>query len=201
MGHSLNFFRYSDHTLIQTVDLGVEGITPLEVRFLHDPLKAIGFVGCALNSNLYRFHRPDESDEQFVVKKVVDIPNKVLEIDGARKEVGGMMADIIISLDDRWLYMNNWLHGDVRQYDISSEEPQLKAQLFLGGIANRKPNVRIVHDEELNYEPSPVYIKGKRLEGAPQMLQLSLDGKRLYVSSSLYSPWDKQVNIFLTFFE
>lgn len=25
------------------------------------------------------------------------------------------------------------------------------------------------------------------------MLQLSLDGKRLYVSSSLYSPWDKQV--------
>lgn len=24
------------------------------------------------------------------------------------------------------------------------------------------------------------------------MLQLSLDGKRLYVSSSLFSPWDKQ---------
>jgi len=26
------------------------------------------------------------------------------------------------------------------------------------------------------------------------MMQLSLDGKRLYVSSSLYSPWDKQVS-------
>lgn len=38
----------------------------------------------------------------------------------------------------------------------------------------------------------PVTIKGKRLQGGPQMLQLSLDGKRLYVSSSLYSPWDKQ---------
>lgn len=25
------------------------------------------------------------------------------------------------------------------------------------------------------------------------MMQLSLDGKRLYVSSSLFSPWDKQV--------
>lgn len=35
-------------------------------------------------------------------------------------------------------------------------------------------------------------MKGRRLEGGPQMLQLSLDGKRLYVSSSLYSPWDKQ---------
>ena len=27
---------------------------------------------------------------------------------------------------------------------------------------------------------------------SPQMLQLSLDGKRLYVTSSLFSPWDKQ---------
>ena len=30
------------------------------------------------------------------------------------------------------------------------------------------------------------------IEGAPQMLQLSLDGKRLYVTTSLFSPWDKQ---------
>ncbi len=28
--------------------------------------------------------------------------------------------------------------------------------------------------------------------GGPQMLQLSLDGKRLYVTSSLYSVWDNQ---------
>lgn len=40
--------------------------------------------------------------------------------------------------------------------------------------------------------PKPVIVKSKRLYGAPQMLQLSLDGKRLYVSSSLFSPWDKQ---------
>ena len=37
-----------------------------------------------------------------------------------------------------------------------------------------------------------MYVKGRRLEGAPQMLQLSLDGKRLYVTDSLFSPWDKQ---------
>ena len=36
------------------------------------------------------------------------------------------------------------------------------------------------------------YAAGKRIEGAPQMLQLSLDGKRLYVTTSLFSPWDKQ---------
>jgi selenium-binding protein 1 len=37
-----------------------------------------------------------------------------------------------------------------------------------------------------------VFLKGQRLYGSPQMLQLSLDGKRLYVTSSLFSPWDKQ---------
>jgi selenium-binding protein 1 len=32
----------------------------------------------------------------------------------------------------------------------------------------------------------------RKLTGGPQMLQLSLDGKRLYVTNSLYSPWDNQ---------
>lgn len=35
-------------------------------------------------------------------------------------------------------------------------------------------------------------LQGKRVPGGPQMIQLSLDGKRLYVSTSLYSGWDKQ---------
>ncbi|WP_368860209.1 selenium-binding protein SBP56-related protein, partial [Streptomyces fildesensis] len=35
-------------------------------------------------------------------------------------------------------------------------------------------------------------IKGNRLRGGPQMLQLSLDGKRLYVTNSLFSKWDGQ---------
>ena len=35
-------------------------------------------------------------------------------------------------------------------------------------------------------------VKGKKVEGATQMIQLSLDGKRLYLTTSLYSAWDKQ---------
>lgn len=34
--------------------------------------------------------------------------------------------------------------------------------------------------------------QGKRVSGGPQMIQLSLDGKRLYVTTSLYSAWDRQ---------
>ena len=41
-------------------------------------------------------------------------------------------------------------------------------------------------------QPEPFFFKGKRMPGGPQMLQLSLDGKRLYVTSSLFSVWDKQ---------
>lgn len=193
-GRSLNFYRWSDHTLVQTINLGTEGVTPLEIRFLHNPKKAIGYVGCALFSNLYRFYRPDETKEEFVCEKVIDIPNKKVRENGVERDVGGMMSDILISLDDKWLYVNNWLHGDVRQYDISdTAHPRLTGQLFLGGIANKDSKVEIVEDKEIDYVPEPTHINGRRLEGGPQMLQLSLDGKRLYVSSSLYSPWDKQV--------
>lgn len=104
-----------------------------------------------------------------------------------------MMSDIILSLDDRFLYFNNWMHGDVRQYDISDPaKPKLTGQIFLGGCILSDSKVKVIEDKELQAQPDPVYIKGRRLEGGPQMLQLSLDGKRLYISSSLFSPWDKQ---------
>ena len=41
-------------------------------------------------------------------------------------------------------------------------------------------------------QPDPLIMRGKRVHGGPNMLQLSLDGKRLYVGTSLYSVWDKQ---------
>lgn len=35
-------------------------------------------------------------------------------------------------------------------------------------------------------------LQCKRVYGGPCKLQLSLDGKRLYVTNSFYSTWDKQ---------
>jgi len=35
-------------------------------------------------------------------------------------------------------------------------------------------------------------VKGQELLGGPQMIQLSLDGKRIFVTNSLFSSWDKQ---------
>ena len=191
-GRRINFYKYEEHELIQSINLGVEGITPLEIRFLHDPKEPQGYVGCALNANVYRFYKKNEESLEFAIEKVIDIPAKKVSGWGS-DEMGGMLTDIIISLDDRFVYFSNWLHGDVRQYDITDRrKPKLTGQVFLGGAIQIDSKVKVLKDEELKEQPGPTYVKGRRLNGGPQMLQLSLDGKRLYVSSSLFSPWDKQ---------
>jgi len=71
--------------------------------------------------------------------------------------------------------ISDWLHGDLRQYDISDPaRPRLTGQLCLGGLLGH---------------PSD---GGRELSGGPQMIQVSLDGRRLYVSNSLLSTWDNQ---------
>jgi selenium-binding protein 1 len=90
--------------------------------------------------------------------------------------VPGLITDLVVSMDDRFLYFSNWLHGDIRQYDVSDPaKPKLSGQLWIGGMIGKAPEFR-----------------GAKLRGGPQMLQLSLDGKRLYVTNSLQSDWDNQ---------
>lgn len=46
---------------MQTLDLGEEGAIPLEIRFLHDPAAAEGYVGCALQGTVFRFYKSSVS--------------------------------------------------------------------------------------------------------------------------------------------
>lgn len=49
-------------------------------------------------------------------------------------EMPGLITDFLISLDDRFLYFVNWLHGDVRQYNIEDpKNPKLTGQVWVGG--------------------------------------------------------------------
>uniref|UniRef100_A0A1B6C6R3 Methanethiol oxidase n=1 Tax=Clastoptera arizonana TaxID=38151 RepID=A0A1B6C6R3_9HEMI len=190
-GRSLNFYSWSQGKLLHTLNLEEDGIAPLEVRFLHNPLAAQGFVGCAVNANVFRFYRKD--DGTWTADKVIDIPSKKVK-GWIQEEIAGMVTDILISMDDKFLYLSNWLHGDVRQYNISNPaQPKLTGQVFLGGSVLKGGSLEIVNDLELQEQPEPLYIKGTRIYGSPQMLQLSLDGKRLYVTTALFSPWDKQI--------
>ncbi|NP_001087138.1 methanethiol oxidase [Xenopus laevis] len=189
-GHSLNVWDWTEHRLVQTIDLGKDGLIPLEIRFLHNPDADQGLVGCALSSSIFRFYK--EKDGKWAAEKVIQVPSKKVE-GWALPEMPGLITDILISLDDRFLYFSNWLHGDIRQYDITNiRNPKLVGQIFLGGSIQKGGPVAVQEDKELECQPDPVTVKGKIIPGGPQMIQLSLDGKRIYVTSSIYSIWDKQ---------
>ncbi|KAM4690784.1 methanethiol oxidase [Rhinophrynus dorsalis] len=189
-GSRLHVWDWTKHTRVQTIDLGEEGQIPLEIRFLHDPDADQGLVGCALSSSVFRFYKT--KDGKWASEKVIQVPSKKVE-GWALPEMPGLITDILLSLDDRFLYFSNWLHGDIRQYDIKNPcKPKLVGQIFLGGSIIKGGPVTVLEDKELKVQPDPLILKGKRIQGGPQMIQLSLDGKRLYVTTSLFSAWDKQ---------
>uniref|UniRef100_A0A665TJQ8 Methanethiol oxidase n=1 Tax=Echeneis naucrates TaxID=173247 RepID=A0A665TJQ8_ECHNA len=189
-GSRLHIWDWTSHRKLQTLDLGKDGAVPLEVRFLHDPNATEGYVGCALSSNVFRFYRTPE--REWAAEKVISVPSKKVE-GWMLPEMPGLITDILISLDDRFLYFSNWLHGDIRQYDITDRrKPQLVGQVFLGGSLVSDGPVRVLEDPENQPQPHPCIIQGRRVYGGPQMLQLSLDGQRLYLTTSLFSSWDKQ---------
>src|SRR3954469_7854391 len=171
-GRRLHFWNLAERRLEQTIDLGEQGMVPLEVRWLHDPEADSGFVGATLSSNIFRFWR---SNGSFRAEPVIDVENESLEGWPLPGGVPGLITDVVLSMDDRFLYLSNWLHGDLRQYDVSDpSHPRLTGQLWLGGLLGK---------------PSDA---GRDLTGGPQMIQLSFDGRRLYVTNSLYSSWDNQ---------
>lgn len=169
-GHRVHFWNLEQRTLEQSVDLGEQGLVPLEVRWLHDPDADNGFVGAALSSVMWHFHRDDGT---WAADPVISV--NPVELSGWPFPVPGLITDLVLSMDDRALYFANWLHGDIRRYDVSDPaNPVLTGQIWLGGVLG-KPN-----------------DAGRALGGGPNMLQLSYDGRRLYVTNSLYSTWDNQ---------
>ncbi|RXI00575.1 hypothetical protein DVH24_000809 [Malus domestica] len=162
----------------------------LHIRFLHDPSKDTGFVGCALTSNMVRFFKTDDgswSHEVAISVKPLKVQNWILP------EMPGLITDFLISLDDRFLYFVNWLHGDVRQYNIEDpKNPKLTGQIWVGGLIQKGCPVVAEAEDGTTKQFDVPEIQGKKLRGGPQMIQLSLDGKRLYVTNSLFSTWDRQ---------
>jgi selenium-binding protein 1 len=171
-GSQLHFWNLQERRVEQTVELGETGLVPLELRWLHDPDADEGFVGAALSSTMWHFRRENGT---FRADNVISVENEELEGWPLPGGVPGLITDLVVSMDDRFLYFSNWLHGDLRQYDVSDpENPRLTGRLWLGGLLGRESDA------------------GRDLHGGPQMLQLSLDGRRLYVTNSLYSSWDDQ---------
>ena len=54
---------------------------------------------------------------------VINIPIKHVD-NWIMPAMGGGITDILISMDDKYLYFSNWVHGDVRQYDVTDTRNQ-----------------------------------------------------------------------------
>jgi selenium-binding protein 1 len=87
-----------------------------------------------------------------VAEKVIKVPSKTVEDWWVGlTEMPGVITDIIISMDDKYLYFSNWVHGDIRQYDITDpSKPQLTGQIFIGGSIVHGGVVKVIKDSELS---------------------------------------------------
>jgi selenium-binding protein 1 len=118
------------------------------------------------------------------VKKVIEIPAEPADPDKLPallkgfKAVPPLITDINLSLDDRFLYISCWGTGEFLQYDVSDPfHPKKTGSVHLGGIVRRA-----------GHPKNP----GAALNGGPQMVEVSRDGRRVYFTNSLYAPWDAQ---------
>src|SRR5262249_53991267 len=126
----------------------------------------------------------DRDGDFWKVKKVIEIPAEPADPDllpAAIKDFKAcppFVSDIDLSVDDRYLYVACWGTGDFHQYDVSNPfDPKLTGKLRIGGVVSKAPH------------PS----RAGALTGAPQMVEVSRDGRRIYFTNSLYGAIDTQL--------
>jgi len=185
-GHRLHFWDYTKRKHMQEIDFGEEHQLVFELRPAHDPTKAHGFVNCVvslkdLSSSIWVWYR---DGERWAVRKIIEIPAEPADPDHLPpmlkgfKAVPPLVTDIDLSMDDRFLYVACWGTGDLRQYDVSEPfAPKLTGTVRIGGIISRA-----THPAADN----------RPLNGGPQMVEVSRDGRRVYFTNSLYGAIDEQ---------
>lgn len=189
-GNSLHVWDLNKRKHIQRLELGPQYQMPLELRPAHEPTEAYGFVGCVistedLSASIWLWHHEKSNGNgAWKIRKVIDIPAEPADeasLPPALKPFGAvppLVSDLNLSLDDRSLYVSCWGTGELRRYDVSDPfNPELASTVRIGGIVRRAAHPK---------------APGKTLNGGPQMVEISRDGKRVYLTNSLYASWDEQ---------
>jgi len=189
-GHQLHVWDLRRRRHRQVLDLGAEHQMVLELRPAHDPAESYGFLGVVtslkdLSSSVWVWHRDKQNGNgEFKVRKVIEIPAEPADPEflppllKGFKAVPPFVTDLNLSLDDRYLYVSCWGTGELQQYDVSDPfSPKLTSSVKIGGIVRRQSH------------PSKQTMP---LNGGPQMVEISRDGRRVYLTNSLYSSWDDQ---------
>jgi selenium-binding protein 1 len=183
-GHQLHVWDLRKRRHQQAIDLGAEQQMVLELRPAHDPRKPYGFVGVVvstadLSASVWLWERTNGKVE---ASKVIEIPAEPAEAEqlppviqpfGA---VPPLVTDIALSVDDRDLYVSCWGTGELKRYDVSDpHNPRETGSARLGGIVGQAP-----------------HPAAGALQGGPQMVEVSRDGRRVFLTNSLYASWDRQ---------
>ena len=190
-GNGINIWDLRRRVHRQRLELGPQYQMVLELRPAHTPTKAYGFTGVVmsledLSSSIWMWYLDQGNGHggTWKIKKVIDIPAEPADPEvlppllKGFKAVAPLVTDINLSLDDRWLYVSCWGTGELRRYDVSDPfNPRLTATLQIGGIVRRQAHPA-KPDQPLN--------------GGAQMVEVSRDGRRVYLTNSLYTPWDAQ---------
>jgi selenium-binding protein 1 len=184
-GHRLHVWDLKRKRHLQEIDLGAEHQMVLELRPAHNPDNAHGFVGVVtstadLSASVWLWTRG--GDGRVTAEKVISIPAEPAaadELPDILKPFGAvppLVTDISLSVDDRDLYVSCWGTGELKRFDVSDpRHPRETASVRLGGIVGRAPHPAA----------GPV-------NGGPQMVETSRDGRRVYLTNSLYATWDAQ---------
>jgi selenium-binding protein 1 len=186
-GRRLHFWDLHKRRHLQEVDFDEEHQLIFELRPAHDPTKAYGFVNCVvslkdLSSSIWTWYK---DGDRWAARKVISIPAEPADPDllppilKGFKAVPPFVTDIDLSMDDRFLYLACWGTGDLQQYDVSDPfKPKLTGKVRIGGVVSRAGHPK---------------AKNGALNGAPQMVEISRDGRRVYFTNSLYGAIDPQL--------
>jgi selenium-binding protein 1 len=144
LGTDVYVWDWEKKEVIQTENIG-KGTGALEVRWLADHDSTIGYTNAPGSNEIWAWEDLD-GDGRFNFKAVIKLPE------------ASIPTDMLLSPDDKYIYVSNWMGNNVRQYNIENPlKPVLTGEV------------------EIPYA---------------QMLRLSPDKKRLYVTNSLLSTWD-----------
>jgi selenium-binding protein 1 len=184
-GHQFHLWDLRTRKHIEALDLGKEHQMLLELRPAHEPRKDYGFACVVtslkdLSACIWLWHR---ENGRWAIRKVIEIPAEPADpalLPPMLKGFGAvppLVTDINLSLDDQFLYVSCWGTGELLQYNVSDPlNPVKTGSIHLGGIVRQASHPKT----------------GQPLNGAPQMVEVSRDGRRVYVTNSLYASWDAQ---------
>jgi methanethiol oxidase len=189
-GHAIHVWDLRKRRHQQMLDLGPEQQMVLELRPAHNPAETYGFVGVVtslkdLSASVWLWHHEGgNGNGRWKITKVIEIPAEPADPDRLPPLLKGfgavppLVTDIDLSVDDRFLYVSCWGSGEFRQYEVSDPfHPVLTGTIRLGGMVSRAEH--------------PAH-PGLPVNGGPQMVEVSRDGRRVYLTNSLYRTWDEQ---------